>query len=45
MVYIHGGAYSSGSANNVLYDGVELCRRGEVVVVTLNHRQDLLWVI
>jgi len=41
MVYIHGGAYSSGSANNTLYDGVNLCRRGDVVVVTLNHRLNL----
>lgn len=41
MVYIHGGAYSSGSANNVLYDGVNLCRRGDVVVVTVNHRLNL----
>jgi para-nitrobenzyl esterase len=42
MVYIHGGAYSNGSANNNLYDGVRLCRRGDVVVVTLNHRLNLL---
>jgi para-nitrobenzyl esterase len=41
MVYIHGGAYSGGSANNVLYDGVNLCRRGDVVFVTLNHRLNL----
>jgi para-nitrobenzyl esterase len=41
MVYIHGGAYTSGSANNILYDGVNLCRRGDVVVVTLNHRLNL----
>lgn len=41
MVYIHGGAYSSGSANNDLYDGTNLCRRGDVVVVTLNHRLNL----
>jgi para-nitrobenzyl esterase len=41
MVYIHGGAYSSGSGNNALYDGVNLCRRGEVVVVTLSHRLNL----
>ncbi|HXC55661.1 MAG TPA: carboxylesterase/lipase family protein [Rhizomicrobium sp.] len=38
MVYIHGGAYSNGSGSNALYDGVNLCRRGNVVVVTLNHR-------
>jgi para-nitrobenzyl esterase len=41
MVYIHGGAYSSGSANNDLYVGMNLCRRGDVVVVTLNHRLNL----
>lgn len=38
MVYIHGGAYSSGSGSSPLYDGVRLCKRGDVVVVTLNHR-------
>jgi para-nitrobenzyl esterase len=41
MVYIHGGAYSSGSANNEIYDGMNLCRRGDVVFVTLNHRLNL----
>jgi para-nitrobenzyl esterase len=38
MVYIHGGAYSTGSGSSPLYDGVRLCRRGDVVVVTVNHR-------
>jgi para-nitrobenzyl esterase len=38
MVYIHGGAYASGSSSSPLYDGVHLCRRSNVVVVTLNHR-------
>jgi len=38
MVYIHGGAYSSGSGSAPLYDGTRLARRGEVVVVTVNHR-------
>lgn len=38
MVYIHGGGYTNGSANLDLYDGVRLCCRGDVVVVTLNHR-------
>jgi len=38
MVYIHGGAYSGGSGSAKIYDGVNLCRRGNVVVVTLNHR-------
>ncbi len=38
IVYIHGGAYSSGSGSSRLYDGATLCRRGDVVVVTVNHR-------
>ncbi len=38
MVYIHGGAYSNGSGSAPLYDGVRLCKRGNVVVVTMNHR-------
>ena len=42
MVYLHGGAYSSGSGSAPLYDGVRLCRRGEVVVVTINHRLNVL---
>src|SRR5690606_29723512 len=38
LVYIHGGAFSTGSGSDPLYDGARLCRRGDVVVVTLNHR-------
>lgn len=38
MFYIHGGAYSSGSGSHPLYDGVRLAQRGDVVVVTINHR-------
>jgi para-nitrobenzyl esterase len=38
LVYFHGGAYSNGSVNEDVYDGVHLCQRGEVVVVTVNHR-------
>lgn len=38
MVYIHGGAYSAGSGSDPLYDGARLATRGDVVVVTLNHR-------
>jgi len=41
IVYIHGGAYSSGSGASPLYDGANLCRRGDVVVVTINHRLSL----
>jgi para-nitrobenzyl esterase len=38
MLYIHGGAYSTGSGSAPLYDGTRLARRGDVVVVTVNHR-------
>ncbi len=38
LVYIHGGGFNNGSGSDPLYDGVNLCTRGEVVVVTVNHR-------
>jgi para-nitrobenzyl esterase len=38
MVYIHGGAYANGSSTDPLNDGRHLAGRGDVVVVTVNHR-------
>jgi para-nitrobenzyl esterase len=39
MVYMHGGGYVAGSGNDLLaYDGLNLADRGDVVVVTHNHR-------
>jgi para-nitrobenzyl esterase len=38
MVWFHGGGFASGSANNPMYFGDHLARRGDVVVVTVNHR-------
>jgi para-nitrobenzyl esterase len=38
MVWLHGGGFSIGSGSWPLYDGANLARRGDVVVVTLNHR-------
>jgi len=39
LVWIHGGGYTSGSSNELrMYDGESLARRGNVVVVSLNHR-------
>jgi para-nitrobenzyl esterase len=38
MLYIHGGAYSGGSVTDPLNDGAALAARGDVVVVTVNHR-------
>jgi para-nitrobenzyl esterase len=38
MVYIHGGAYNTGSGASPLTDGAQLAQEHNVVVVTLNHR-------
>jgi para-nitrobenzyl esterase len=38
MFYIHGGAYNTGSGASPWYDGTKLAKRGDVVVVTVNHR-------
>jgi para-nitrobenzyl esterase len=38
MVWIHGGAFESGSGSWPLYDGTPLAARGDAVFVTLNHR-------
>jgi para-nitrobenzyl esterase len=38
LVYFHGGAYNNGTVNSDLYDGKRLVHRGDVIVVTVNHR-------
>lgn len=38
MVWLHGGGFSTGSANEEGYDGENLSRDGDVVVVSVNHR-------
>jgi len=38
LVYIHGGAYNTGSGSSTVTDGARLAAHGDVVVVTLNHR-------
>ena len=35
---IHGGGYTSGTSHNPVFDGTALAKRGDVVVVTVNHR-------
>ena len=42
MVYIHGGAYSNGTAVDPLQHGHVLAAKGDVVVVTVNHRLNAL---
>ncbi len=41
MVWLHGGGFSYGSANTARTDGTNLARRGDVVVVTVNHRLNI----
>ncbi len=41
MVWFHGGAFSYGSANSRRTQGNSLCRRGDVVVVTVNQRLNI----
>jgi para-nitrobenzyl esterase len=41
MVWLHGGGFSGGSGNWLLYDGTNLARKEDVVVVAVNHRLNL----
>lgn len=43
MVWLHGGGFATGSGQELpSYDGANLARTGDVVVVTLNHRLNVL---
>ncbi len=43
MVWLHGGGYSAGSGQELpSYDGTNLAKKGNAVVVTLNHRLNVL---
>ena len=42
-VWIHGGGYANGSANQLpFFDGRALALKGDIVVVTVNHRLNVL---
>jgi para-nitrobenzyl esterase len=38
MVWLHGGGFSSGSGGDAISEGGNLARKGDVVVVSVNHR-------
>jgi para-nitrobenzyl esterase len=38
MVWLHGGGFSSGSGGDAITEGGNLARKGDVVVVSVNHR-------
>ena len=38
MVWLHGRGYASGAGSESIYNGANLAKRGNVVVVTINHR-------
>ena len=43
LLWIHGGGYTSGSSQELrMYDGESLARRGDVVVMGVNHRLGVL---
>jgi para-nitrobenzyl esterase len=42
MMWIHGGGYAYGSGSSLGYDGANLARVGDVVVVCINHRLNIV---
>ncbi len=43
MIWLHGGGFSAGSASvEAVYDGESLSRKGDVVVISVNHRLNSL---
>ena len=38
MVWLHGRGYAAGAGSETWYNGADLAKRGNVVVITINHR-------
>jgi para-nitrobenzyl esterase len=41
MVWLHGGGFTSGSGNYLIYDGTWLAKKEDVVVVSVTHRLNI----
>jgi len=42
MFWMHGGGFSTGSGSSLWYDGTNIARKQDVVIVTINHRLNVL---
>lgn len=42
MFWMHGGGFSTGSGSSTWYDGTNIARKQDVVIVTINHRLNVL---
>ena len=43
MVWLHGGAFTGGSSmEQIAYEGANLCKYGQIVFVSINHRLNVL---
>jgi len=42
MVWLHGGGFSTGSGSGSIYNGVNLAHKNDVVLVSINHRLNVL---
>ncbi len=43
MVWLHGGGYAAGSSQELpAYDGAALSKKGDIVIVSINHRLNVL---
>ena len=38
LFWMHGGGFSSGNGSSLMYDGTNIAKKQDVVVVTINHR-------
>ena len=41
LVWLHGRGFAAGAGSETMYNGANLAKRGDVVVVTINHRLNI----